>query len=304
MNINMLRDADNDVNIYAAACNADPDGTWRGATVYISRDGGTSYSSAGTFAGETTMGEATTALGNFYGGNIVDEINSVTVSMVHGTLSSTTNSGILEGVNLCVIGDEILSFRDATLVAADTYKLTGLLRGRRGSEYAMASHAVGDRFVLVDETTMLRVAQTTGDIGIERNYKPVMGGASLAAVTAQQFTNEGTGLKPYAPVHLGGGRNAAGDVTLTWVRRNRIDGAWRDLVDVPNSEASESYEVEIYDAAYATLKRTITGLSSPTTTYSAADQTTDFGAPQSTVYFKVYQLSAVVGRGHAASGSI
>jgi hypothetical protein len=41
-------------------------------------------------------------------------------------------------VNAAVLGDEILYFRDATLESDGTYTLRGLLRGRRGSEYAMA----------------------------------------------------------------------------------------------------------------------------------------------------------------------
>ena len=33
---------------------------------------------------------------------------------------------------------------------------------------------------------------------------------------------------PYAPVHLAGSRNPAGDLAITWVRRSRLGGAWRD----------------------------------------------------------------------------
>jgi hypothetical protein len=110
---------------------------------------------------------------------------------------------------------------------------------------------------------------------------------------------------PYAPVQLGGGRDASNNVTLAWVRRNRISGELRNNVDVPMSEASEAYEVEIYsDSGYTTLKRTITGLSSPTVSYSAANQTADGITLGSTIYFRVWQISAVVGRGHPASGSV
>jgi len=305
VNINMLRDSDDDAGFYAAACANDPDATWRGAGLYRSIDGGASYSLLASLTAEATMGYATTVLGDFAGGNIPDELNSVTVVLHHGTLSSTTFDGLLAGVNTCVIGDEILHFRTATLVATDTYTLTGLLRGRRGSEYAMGIHATNDRFILVSSSTMVRVPQVNADIGPTRQYKGVTVGRSLAATTAQDFANLGIGLKPYAPVHLGGGRNASNNLTITWVRRGRIDGAWRDSVDVPLGEASEAYEVEIYSSsAYTTLKRTITGISSQSTSYSAADQTSDGLTPGNTVYFKVYQRSAVVGRGHAATGSV
>jgi hypothetical protein len=89
----------------------------------------------------------------------------------------------------------------------------------------------------------------------------------------------------------------AGDLTISWKRRTRIGGDWRDAVDIPLSEESERYEVEIMQGI--TLKRTITGLTSPTTIYTAAQQVTDFGSAQSSVSVKVYQLSAAVGRGNA-----
>jgi hypothetical protein len=49
---------------------------------------------------------------------------------------------------------------------------------------------------------------------------------------------------------------------------------------------------------------TITGLTSPTTPFSAADQTTYGITPGNPIYFGVVQISAVVGRGHMAYGSI
>jgi hypothetical protein len=252
VNINMLRDADNDAGFYAAACARNPLATWGGATVYVSSDGGVSYASLTTIASETTMGYTTDALGNFYGGNIPDEFSHVNVVPLQGTLSSTNFAGLLAGTNMAVIGDEILFFRDATLESNGSYTLTGFLRGRRGSEYAMGTHAAADRFVLVSHATMVRIAQTTADIGVAKLFKPVGAGSSLAGTTAQAFTNAGTGLKPYAPVHLGGGRNAAGDLTLKWVRRGRTSGEWRDSVDVPVGETTEAYEVEILNASTGT----------------------------------------------------
>ena len=44
--------------------------------------------------------------------------------------------------------------------------------------------------------------------------------------------------------------------------------------------------------------RTIS-VTAETASYTAAQQTTDFGSTQSTIYFKVYQVSAQVGRGYA-----
>jgi hypothetical protein len=303
MNINMLRDEDDDTGFYAATCNRNPTAAWGGAKLYASHDGGANYIFLIDLVNEATMGYTANALGNFLSGNIVDEINHISVNLLQGELASVTLEQMLNGGNLAIVGDEIIQFRSATLESNGSYTLRGLMRGRRGSEYAMATHAGGERFILVDHTNLYRVPHPIEYTGIEKLYKAVGDGKTLAGTTAVEFTNSLTGLKPYAPAHLGGGRDASGNLTLNWIRRTRIDGGWRDGVDVALGEDSEEYEVEIYNnSGYASVVRTITGLTSPTTPYSAADQTTDFGSPQATVYFKVYQLSATAGRGHAASG--
>jgi hypothetical protein len=56
----------------------------------------------------------------------------------------------------------------------------------------------------------------------------------------------------------------------------------------------ERYEIDILDGS--DVVRTLTA-TSPAATYSSADQTTDFGAPQSSVSLRLYQLSATRGRG-------
>ena len=50
--------------------------------------------------------------------------------------------------------------------------------------------------------------------------------------------------------------------------------------------------------------RTIAGLTSPSATYTAAEQTADFGSAQSSVTVRVYQVSALVGRGGKGEGVV
>lgn len=302
MNIDMLRDADNDPGFYVAVCPADAADSWSGCQIFVSTDGGANYSSITSATQAAVIGITTNALANFLGGNIPDEISSVNVRLyANGTLPSTNNAGLLSGVNCIIIGDEILFYRDATLETDGTFTLRGFLRGRRGSEYAMSGHTSGDRFILAEVAKMIRIPQATADIGIAKKYKAVTLDTSLVSAVAKDFTNLAVGLMPYSPCQLGGGRNAAGDVILTWVRRNRISGEWRSSVDVPNSESSESYEIDILNGS--TVVRTIS-VTAPTLTYTATQQTADFGAPQSSVHFNVYQLSTVVGRGHPAAGIV
>jgi hypothetical protein len=81
---------------------------------------------------------------------------------------------------------------------------------------------------------------------------------------------------------------------LTWVRRTRFGGDSWKASEVPLAEDFEAYEIDILDGE-ATV-RTIAA-SIPAATYSALDQTADFGAPQPSVRVRIVQLGASYGRG-------
>ena len=84
-----------------------------------------------------------------------------------------------------------------------------------------------------------------------------------------------------------------------------VDGVrgWPDGVDLPNTELSEQYRVQIYTTSgYATVARTIAVTSVQTASYTAAEQTTDFGSPQATVYWDVAKLGSA-GYGYAQRGT-
>jgi hypothetical protein len=110
-------------------------------------------------------------------------------------------------------------------------------------------------------------------------------------------------LRPLAPMAIAGTRSG-GDLTGTFIRRTRIggDNSWRDgVTEVPLGEATEAYSIDILNGS--TIVRTIS-VTSPSFFYSATDQTTDFGSPQSAISVTIYQLSSVVGRGFPASATV
>jgi hypothetical protein len=104
----------------------------------------------------------------------------------------------------------------------------------------------------------------------------------------------------YAPVHLTAMRDILEDVTIQWIRRTRMEGSWRDGVEVPLNEMEESYEIEIFDGS--TLVRRLTS-TSPSITYMAADQLADFGQIPGSFSVRIYQLSSMIGRGYPAQAS-
>ena len=97
---------------------------------------------------------------------------------------------------------------------------------------------------------------------------------------------------------LGAGRALPGDLTIRWTRRSRALAAdsWGGL-EVPLTEELEAYEVEILDGS--TVKRVLPA-SAPSAIYSAAQQSADWGAllaPGDTLDIRIFQLSALIGRG-------
>jgi hypothetical protein len=58
-------------------------------------------------------------------------------------------------------------------------------------------------------------------------------------------------------------------------------------------EASEAYQIDILNSG--TAMRTLTA-NTPSVVYSAAPQVADFGAAQSSVRVRVYQISQTLGR--------
>ena len=306
LDTSLLRDAENDPGAYWAAWGIAPH--WRGAVLYTSTDNGVTWQSIGSMPTPGgSVGTATTELGDWTGGNVFDEANTVTVKMRNGVPSSVTRAQVLTGANAAAIRSgalwEIIQYRTATDNGDGTYTLSGLLRGRRGTEHAIAGHAVGDDVVLLSASLIRDFSLDIGELGTERLVKAVSIGATIEDTASQIVTINGERLVPWSPVDLRAARNVGtNDITLTWKRRTRLRRRFTGTggIYVPLGEDSEAYEVRIYtDGTYTTVARTISGLTAATTTYTSAQQTTDFGSPQSTVYVRVYQSSAEVGLGHA-----
>jgi hypothetical protein len=299
LDIPLLRDNDNSYGFYAAARGYLPG--WHGAQLYKAPDNTTWSQFGNALLNGATMGTAVSALGTFSGGNLFDEANTLSVLLIGGALSSLTEAQVLNGGNACIIGSELLYFKNAVLTDTNTYTLSGFLRGRRGTEWAMSTHVAAERFVLLTANTVYNQPESSSEIGISRWYKaPAFGSALINAVSAA-FTDTSVRLECLSPVGIGGGRDSSGNLTINWIRRGRTDIEWRDYVDVPVGETAESYEIDIMSGA--TVKRTITATTN-TASYTAAQQTTDFGSPQSSIPVNIYQMSAAVGRGYVGVATI
>jgi hypothetical protein len=166
----------------------------------------------------------------------------------------------------------------------------------------MISHAIGERFILLTNKTTYIENSPSSEYNLPREYTGVSFGMLLNDSTIYNFTNTGVAQKPYSPVQIGGGRDSAGNITINWTRRTRINGSWNSYTDVSLGETTELYSIDIMNGT--TIVRTINGLTTPTYVYTTADQVTDFGSNQSILHLNVYQISSIIGRGYAGNGII
>jgi len=225
---------------------------------------------------------------------------SVEIAIPTGALSSGERIAVLNGANALALEAapavwELLQFREAELTAPGRYRLTTLLRGRRGTEaLAAAPILAGARLVVLDEA-VAPLPLEVESLALERQYRvgPARRDLSNPAFIAAERSFEGVGLIPFAPVHLRAHRNpATGDIQVDWIRRTRINGDSWSRVEVPLGEAREAYRLRIL-AGTTLLREAETATSQ--FTYTAADQAAD-GAGGA-LEIRVAQLSEAVGYG-------
>lgn len=307
MDIPILRNADDDPGFYVAAKG---DGTpYPGSRILQSNDN-VEYSAVATVTESAIFGTCTTTLGDWTGAHQFDELNSVTVNVAAGILSSSTRAALVadESVNAMLIGSEVIQFRTATLGATGIYTLTGLLRGMRGTEWAMTGHASSEVCVLLRTSGLRRIDMEIHELGDEKYYKGVTLGRRQSTATAELFTNNGIGLKPFSPTDLRAFKDVStGDITITCSLRSRL--ATRGIStlgqSIPLGEDSAAGEFDVLavgsPSSIRTLTGTITGTSggrTMTATYTAAQQASD-GTVAGSIIYRAYQISETVGRGYA-----
>jgi hypothetical protein len=255
-----------------------------------------------TVSSGATWGLCTAALGTVPSPWMWDRGNTLTVSLQSGSLTSCAEADIDADptLNLILVGSnargwEYVNFTTATLNGDGTYTLSGFKRGRRGTEWACSTHGAGEAWLLASSLDVDEMG--SDDVGDSLAFKAQSLGRSLdAAPEIDVAPYTGATLKPYAPARIAWAYNGT-DLTGTISRRTRVGGAWTGGSTIPISEASEAYEVDVYNGS--TFKRTITVTATNVFTYTAAMATADGITLPTAPTVNVYQMSDAVGRGYA-----
>lgn len=225
--------------IFAAASAANS--AWRGAALYAVQ--GTALVELGTTGIRRAVTGTLDAPLAASRALLLEPAAEAVVALVADDLDllDTDRDGIASGANRMLIGGELVQFLRAEPLGGGRWRLTGLLRGRGGTEPAAAlGHAVGTATILVDDSL----------IPIDPVPVPPLATSRIAAMSTGDaetviapLANAGLSRRPLCPVHPRTQRATSGTTTWRWTRRARGQYRWEDSVEVPLIEEREAYLV-------------------------------------------------------------
>ena len=193
-----------------------------GAMLYV--DDGIEPTPIGNVDKETVTGTALTALPYTTAYESTDEktVLKVRLTNAEDELESVTQLDMLNyDLNAALVGKEIIQFRDAVQQTDGSWWLTGLRRARRGTNYALKGHTVGEDFVLLDEKALAVFSRTSEAYVTTRAFRAVPDGIDFDDSVEVFADLQPRDLMPYTPEDVKITDDGS-DVTITMQRRSRL----------------------------------------------------------------------------------
>jgi len=158
---------------------------------------------------------------------VIDCINSVDVALSDpaGLLYHADGDALAMGANAMLIGDELVQFGRAVPIGAGAYRLSDLVRGCRGTEWARASHTAGERIVMIEPSSLTQIVMDPAMLGAEVVARAHGVADDAADPPIATLAANGESLRPLSPCHLHADVDAATAV-LSWVARRRTASGW------------------------------------------------------------------------------
>ena len=232
-----------------------------------------------------------------------DRVNGLDLKLYRGTLQSVEDRAVFAGANAVAVqnGDgawEIVQFSRAELVAPGQWHLSRLLRGRQASEHAMRSPLPAGARVVVLDVALKQIPFAESEARLSHSFTYGPSGRPVTETSFQTVSASFTaaGLIPPPPCHVRFGWNASGDLTLSWLRRDRAPAAAQLLrAETPQSDPT-LFDLEIL--VNGAVVRSFSNVPQHSQVYTAAQQAADFpsGLPNPLIV-RLYQRSSVLGRG-------
>lgn len=225
--------------IVAAASSSSPG--WSGASLFVDQGDGGLIPLGAAGRARAIIGMAQSALAAA-SPLLIDRRSSVTIQLLGEdmALQNATTRQLAMGANRALLGGELLQFAAADPLGAGLWRLSGLWRGRSGTEQATETHLAGEAFILLDGTGTILDANLVG--AVPKTLIAAIGLADAVPVTTG-IALQGIGTRPPAPVHGAAELDSAGNLAVRWVRRARGAWTWLDSVETALNEQAENYSV-------------------------------------------------------------
>lgn len=230
-----------------------------------------------------------------------DETNTLIIDLIHGQGETITDAIALAGETGWAWGQpgrwEIISIVNMTLQGDGTWHADRILRGRRGTDVHMNSHAANDFIIKLESgDTLLRRSLQTSDIGSTRYYKAVKAGGLIADASSVSWTVGDEPYQPYVPCDLYTSEDTGTRaIILSGTERTRLSGVLGGPNSVTDGVGQDpditGYRYQIIEELTDTVIRSY---DAPTFSYdySLADQETDYGVSlPSTIRWRVGPIS-------------
>lgn len=179
---------------------------------------------------------------------LIDYANRPLVRAAHAGMSFPAGSGDALSINapLIHISGEYIKYATCEQVGPTDYRLSGIIRGCFGTEGAMAMHAIGTPLTLITPEDVARFDALGLPVGATATIEAI----GVGDVLPVEATLEDVGLavRPLSPTHLNIVRDQSQNLNLSWVRRSRLDGGWRDYGDLQLDEPRLTFEMRIEQA--------------------------------------------------------
>lgn len=271
---------------------------WRGADLSSSDDGGLSWQSLG-FSYPGLVAGVTASVLPAGTATMIDGRATVDILLAHDGMAVEGCSlpSLLAGRNVALIGNELVQFAAVEQLGPRHVRLLTLLRGRRGTEAAMAGHAAGERFILIEPSQMISAPIAIERLGATMRVRAALSGAAPDSGPDIGTVVDGRFLRPLAPAFLNARRDGAGDILIEWIRRDRTQWGWLDGGDA-DAEAGYRYRLRLAPAGGSERVATVDG---PAFTYRLADQMADRGSPVDSLLVEIAQVSPRMGPGDSAA---
>ena len=197
-----------------------------------------------------------------------------------GQLPGTGHAALLSGEAV----SDVISWRSATLIGEGLWRLSDWVRGLNGANDGVAL-PTGTTFVLLDDA-LRETALDPNLIGATLDWlaRPSV---DTARTTVLRTNFLAISQKPWSVCHVSAKRTSVGAV-IKWTRRARGNGDGWAASNAPLGAARDVYRVSILSPSGAIVRTS--RVQSPTYIYESADETADFGAPQSALRVELLQI--------------